>query len=398
MSDSLRPLESSSIDAELRIRLEGQIELLEDALPLFDSVLLALGRKAWTEDDRVTVRECVLQLPRIEEAVERATQHAQATRLTRALGEKRREIEIVAKARLGEVGAMAPPSLRGMLSAILELNRRQAVAPESGEQRLMRGPGPSAFSVLGLCAVALAPWAVSQAAWWLVLPVPALVWGLRWPRWALLADRLHLPAGRGQAARDVMPSELVGVELMGRSGLRLVVAGETIEVPCAEPERLESYLRLLGGTWLRGLEAREQPHVVLEAEAVESRERGLALLTGAGVMFVPKDRGELAVRALVDGKLRVVPELREVLALVARLPEQRLRDLAVRLGERADAVWLGRGEVVVERSANANLGVVVRSAPHPGPLPAGAGRGSFRVMIYGQAVVAEALLSRLQAT
>jgi hypothetical protein len=84
------PPESSSIDAGLRTRLEGKVELLEDSIALFDSVVTALNREEIGRDDLDTLREAVGQLPRIERGVEQLRAHAGTAPLI-ALVEKRRQ-------------------------------------------------------------------------------------------------------------------------------------------------------------------------------------------------------------------------------------------------------------------------------------------------------------------
>lgn len=73
-----RPPESAGIQSDLRIRLEGTIELLEDALPLMDSVHDLLSRDEPSRDDVSTLQECINQLPRLAQALDKAQQHETA--------------------------------------------------------------------------------------------------------------------------------------------------------------------------------------------------------------------------------------------------------------------------------------------------------------------------------
>lgn len=112
VSESFRPHESSSIDEDLRVRMEGAIELVEDALPLLDSVMYLLARTDASPDDVATLQVCLTQLPRIEEALAKLDRHPDAAQLARALSERRHAAQIAANERLAALG---PEALLGRL-------------------------------------------------------------------------------------------------------------------------------------------------------------------------------------------------------------------------------------------------------------------------------------------
>ena len=61
--------------------MEGGVELLEDALPLLDSVRRAVLRPHPTTDDVTTLREASVQWPRIEAALTRVRREPSAAEL-----------------------------------------------------------------------------------------------------------------------------------------------------------------------------------------------------------------------------------------------------------------------------------------------------------------------------
>ena len=402
MSESFRPHESSSIDAGLRTRLEGTIELLEDALPLLDSLMDVLARVEPSRDDVATLQECVTQLPRIDEAVDKAHRHEQSHTLTAAIGSRKRAAHLAANERLLSLGHDEVPSLRGAVSAVLELVRRQGTAPRPGEHALARSKSAPALLSLALGVVAAwAAYAVLGSGWALLLGVLAAVAVLRAlapKQWVLLPDRLFFsPKGAG-LAREVLPSSMRGLACDGDK-VSVQLADETIELHCESPERLVSLLHLLKGPWLAQLQSPPEKATVLEAMSEETKERGRALLSAEGLLFIPTASSNVAVRALCVETLPAPPTLEELLVLVGHLPAGRWSALGEHLVKTADARWFPKDAVTVEESANAHLGATLRcgeqgvrvtfgkaqletealisqlKAPHPDPLPAAQGEG-----------------------
>jgi hypothetical protein len=402
LSEPFRPHESSSIDAGLRTRLEGTIELLEDALPLLDSLMYVLARVETSRDDVATLQECVTQLPRIDEAVDKAHHHEQAHTLTAAIGSRKRAALLAANERLLALGHDEVPSLRGAVSAVLDLVRRQGTAPRPGEHELARSKSAPALLSLALGVVAAwAAYAVLGSGWALLLGVLAgfaVLRALAPKQWVLLPDRLFFPPKGAGLAREVLPSSIRG---LARDGDKVSVqlADETIELHCESPERLVSLLHLLKGPWLAQLRSPPEKATVLEAMTEETKERGRALLSGEGLLFIPAARVDAAVQVLCAEKLTAPPTLEELLVLIGHLPEGRWAALGEHLVKMADARWFPKGEITVEESANAHLGATLRcgeqrvrltfgkaqleaeaiisqlKAPHPGPLPAAQGEG-----------------------
>ncbi|MDP1829780.1 MAG: hypothetical protein Q8L48_41320 [Archangium sp.] len=404
MSESFRPHESSSIDAGLRTRLEGSVELLEDALPLLDSLMYLLARVETSRDDVATLQECVTQLPRIDEAVDKLNRHEQAHTLTVAVASRKKAALLAANERLLALGHDEVESLRGAVAAVLDLVRRQGTAPRPGEHELAHAKSAPVLLSLALGVVAAwAAFAVLGSAWAGLLGVLAGLAALRAlsPKpWVLLPDRLYLPARGAGLAREVLPSSIRGIARDGDQ-VSVQLADETLELHCESPEKLVSLLHLLKGPWLAQLESPPQKATVLEAMTEETKERGRALVSAEGLLFIPAARVDLAVKALCAEKLTAPPSIEELLVLIGHLPEGRWAALGDHLVKTADARWFPRGEVIVEESANAHLGATLRcgeqrvrvsfgkaqleaeavisrlkaEAPHPGPLPASQGEG-----------------------
>lgn len=387
MSESFRPHESSSIDAGLRTRLEGTVELLEDALPLLDSLMYLLARVEASRDDVATLQECVTQLPRIDEAVDRANRHEQAHTLTDAISSRKRAALLAANERLVALGHDEVPSLRGAVAAVLELVRRQGTAPRQGEHELARSKSAPVLLSLALGVVAAwAAYAVLGSGWAALLGVLAglaVLRALAPKEWVLLPDRLYFPPRGAGLAREVLPSSIRG---LARDGDQVSVrlADETLELHCASPERLVSLLHLLKGPWLAQLKSPPDKATVLEAMTEETKERGRAVLSAEGLLFIPAASVDAAVKALCVESLPVVPTLEELLVLIGHLPEGRWAALGEHLVRTAHARWFPRDAVTVEESAHAHLGATLRC-------------GEQRVRVtFGKAQLeAETLLARL---
>lgn len=364
------------------------MELLEDALPLLDSLMDLLARVEPSRDDVATLQECVTQLPRIDEAADKLNRHEQGHTLTVAIGSRKRAALQAANERLVSLGQDEVPSLRGAVSAVLELVRRQGTAPRPGEHELARSKGAP---VLLSCALGVvAAWAAFAAlgSGWAVLAGVvaglAVLRALSPRQWVLLPDRLYFPAAKGGGlAREVLPSS---IEALVRDGDKVSarLADETLELHCDSPEKLVSLLQLLKGPWLAQLKSPPEKAAVLEAITEETKVPGRALLSAEGLLFVPAELSEAAVKALCVETVTAPPSLAELLVLMGHLPEGRWAALGEHLVKMADARWFPKDAVTVEESANAHLGATLRC-------------GEQRVRVtFGKAQLeAEALLSRL---
>ncbi len=363
LSESFRPLESASIDAGLRIRLEGRIELLEDALPLLDSLTALMRREEPASDDVGTLQECVNQLPRIAEAIDRANLHSHATALTRAVGARVRVAHAEANQRLRQLGREEQPSLRAAVSSVLEVLKRQGKPPGPSERVFMAAPNVLwllAFAIGGGVAVMssmLGPLAP-------VLGAAALVVTLFTTAsrpWMLLADRLHLPAHRGSLARDILPSSISSILAQGNNTVRIEADGEVLDLETSTPAELASVLCLFKSPLLGWLKSTASWSTLIDAVDEASGEKGRALMGLDGVLFVPLAREKMVLGVLTHERLPAPPSLDAVLRLLAHVPTERWPALAEKLRVGADARWFPKGETVVVDSANSQLGITIRA-------------------------------------
>ncbi len=363
LTESFRPLESASIDAGLRIRLEGRVELLEDALPLLDSLGALMGRDEPASDDVGTLNECVNQLPRIAEAIDRANLHSQATALTREVGARVRVAHEEANKRLRRMNSPEQPSLRAAVSNVLELLRKQGKPPGPAERVFMTSPNVSwllAFAIGSGVAVTssmfgpLAPLLGAGA-----FVITLLMTASR--PWVLLADRLHLPAHRGAPSRDVLPSS-IGTISAQQNTVRIESDGEVLELKTSTPQELVSVLCLFKSPLLGWLKPTAGWSTLVDAVDEASGEQGRALMCMEGVLFVPASRAGLVLAALTHERLPAPPSLDAVLRLFAHVSTERWPALAHKLQAGADARWFPQGGTVVEDSANSQLGITVRTA------------------------------------
>lgn len=375
MSESYRPLESASIDADLRIRLEGRVELLEDALPLLDSLFALMGRDEPASGDVDTLQECVNQLPRLAEAIDKANLHTQATALTREVGSRVKLAHEESNHRLLKLSCEAQPSLRAAVSSVLEVLRRAGRPPGPAERVFMTSPNASWALALNIGV------GVSMLSSWLGPLAPVLgaaacvatLFATTSPPWVLLADRLHLPAYRGAVARDVLASSFSAIRVE-QNTVHLEVDGEVISLKAAAPDQLVSVLYLFQSPLLGWLKPAAGGSTLLDAVDEASGEKGRALLCLNGVLFVPSSKAGLVIGALTRERLPAPFSLDAVLRLFAHVPPERWPALAQKLRTGADARWFPRGETVVEDSANPQLGITVRSAGssvrlnHPGSI------------------------------
>lgn len=318
MSEALRPHESASVDEGLRIRLEGSIELLEDALPLLDSLRYLLARAENSRDDVATLHECVNQLPRIDEAIDKANRHETAHGLTQAVGARREQALIAANERLVTLGQPEAPSLRAAVSAILELLKRQGVPPRVGEVHLMESPGANWVLALLVGSVVasvffLFDWPIVGAGFGAMSCILALYFRGTEAPWILLPDRLFLPASWPRLSRELAPGSIQSVRVDAR-GVTLALEQEALHLRSQAPKELASKLRLLSSPWLSALQSPARAFVVLDAVDDSTQQKGRALVSREGVLFVPRERRALLISALTPHQLPTADDRRRAAA------------------------------------------------------------------------------------
>ncbi len=353
MSESFRPHESSGLDEDLRVRMEGTIELLEDALPLLDSLMYVLARVDSSPDDITTMQECVVQLPRIDEAIEKIARHQQARALTLALDQRKQAAHVAANERLAALGHRHSPSLRAGIVTMLDLLRRRGIAPATAEIRLMTSPARPWLGPLLISCLPIAPALLSG--WW-QLAVPAVIlnglawriWGTKYRRpWVLLADRLYFPERWPKLSRELPPRSIQQLTIEN-DVVWAHLSNEKLPLWSSSPKQLVSTLQLLRGVWLSGLISPARAFVLLDAVQTEGTISGRALISAEGVLFIPKDRLPLAIAALTTEVLPEAPSLDELLRLIAHLPGGRWAALGAHLETSAAARWLPRKILMLE--------------------------------------------------
>lgn len=363
VSESFRPHESSSIDEDLRVRMEGAIELVEDALPLLDSLMYLLARADASRDDVATLQECLIQLPRIDKAIERLERHPRAAELVRALGERKHAAQIAVNERLAALGQPAPASFPAAISTLLDLLRRQGIAPMLAERVLMKShPAPWRLALLIFCG-ASAPLVIlgNHPLFGLlygVLLAGSWVWWRRRKPWMLMADRLFFPSSWPKLPRELSPESIRHLSFEGEM-VTAKLANETLKLLSSTPKELVSVLHLLRGVWLSGLRSPARPFVLVDGIEQGGNEAGRALISAEGLLFVATSRRALLVKALTREALPTAPSLDQVLELIAHLPEGRWAAMGEHLEQSADACWFPRGGLSLEGEPQ-RLGATLR--------------------------------------
>lgn len=354
MNEDLRPPESINVGADLRTRLEGRVETLEDGVHLLESVTAALNREALTDDDLITLREAVLQLPRLNEALEAALKHDALGPLTRKFAERTRWVQDALSLTL----KAQPPSLRAGLSDVLARAKLAARPPRDGETQLMADepPGRGMAVLFGAVATLIFAGLVRDAAALWLAPVLMFVASKlmrRSPSWTLLPDRLHF-ADLGDEARDVAPSTIDGLSVT--RGFVMVRRGDSTKlVPSREPRRLLSWLELLRTPWLSNLESKPVPFALSPARDRTTNTEGVALVGREGVLFIAKSREALFLKSFTRVPLPDAPPFESVHALITHVPEGRWNGLGQHLANSCDAVWLPRSELKLDDSSGERL-------------------------------------------
>lgn len=328
VNDHLRRPEASPIDEALRLRLEGGVELLEDATALLDCVVALLESPELRADDLVTLREVISQLPRIEEALANAQRHEAAGSLVQVVVARQQQVAAAVKRVLrGE-----PPSLLEGLRSVQQQLRRQRVPIAAGETRFLEKPPQSLGPLLVLAAVgaiggASIPdrpspgWAVAAGLITFLLSYAVV---RRSPDWVLLPERLVV---RGASFWLSELEVFHPSTLWGASFTRLKVGAEQVEL--ADTEALNPLVSLMRSEWFRGLRPRPTGKVV-EVEG------GLRLEATEGALTVRQEQTTRALQALGGGAVT----LHQLFALLAHLPEGRVTRVAEQLEREAGAGWV----------------------------------------------------------
>ena len=364
MTESSRPPESSAIDEGLRIRLEGDVELLERALPSFDALHRVLESLEPSPDDVATLQQWINSLPRIDAALEESSRHEPAIALTRAIHARKAVAHAAANARLEFLGKAVQPSLRAALSKVLQWMQQQGLGPGHGETRLMASPTPplGVGVIAGIVLAALTS-PVLATPWNVLL---GLLGSLLWLRamtprpWVLLPDRMYFPALWPARPSQVTPAQLEDLTTYHHF-ISAQVPGEQVELHTPVPLELLALLVLLRGPWLSGLLGQARPSVLLDAEGGAPGQAGRALVTAQGVLFLSMTGADAAARSLTPEVLLAPPGQDKLLALLAHVPDQRWGALGTHLAAQRGALWLRRGEISVEPS-NPGRGVRLRSS------------------------------------
>lgn len=344
--------ETSSLDADLRIRLEGAGEVLEKTVPRLDEVTrrLAGGPALLDRDDLLELRTVLAELPSLDEALEKADRLEPARALAQDARRAREALWNQARATLealnrstGDAGLAE--TLRALIRALKYVGR--AAGPR--ERVLFSGTlsGPwlpfAMLALLGVSALAAMHW-----------PIPALLFGLAtwllWTRsgrtsWRMLPDRLQLEAPHAPLL-DVQYEDITGVTA-GPSEVEVHAEDLVLKLPTRNPEALARLLRSMHDT-MGSAAATPQPSAIVPV-ALGDGERGTAVFTAQGA-FVVLDRDERSALAqLFPGAEGT--KIEDALDLLAHLPPevlaQRIKDLP--------GTWWPVDETRVIETANASL-------------------------------------------
>ncbi len=347
MKQTLRPPETANADAGLRVRLEGGLELLEDALPLLDSVKRAVARPYPTSDDVTTLREASVQWPRIEAALTRVRREPGAAELVARIDAAMKELTAVVQKRTGA----QPSSPAVTLSMATSLVRNSDASPAPTETRLVQANPVRGDLGFGIAATALIIAMFSTQLWLLSLPLIVLSAAYGWKRraaplrWVLLPDRLHVDG------RNYAPAQTRVVTTSERT-LTLEANGDTHVLYTDATERVTAYLRALRTPLLQHLESRPTPHHIVDGQDHLSM-RGKALVMTRGVLFVPRDSTE----TVIDPFARI--DLPSLLLLLAHVPEGDWAALSQHL-ERTGAMWFPQSTSSRVDEPNNSLSLLLR--------------------------------------
>lgn len=344
---------TSSLDADLRIRLEGAGEVLEGAAARLEAARqrLSEGLSNLVRDDVDALKAVLASLPAVDDALAKADRLDGAQVLAAEVRRAREALVPVARAALAQLGrdevtGGLAEHLRALVAALKHLGR--PVGPR--ELALFEGgSGDAAFRwFLAAEAVAAGLMLVGAAQAGAPLAALALVAWLmmrgRQQRWRLLPDRLQVER-RGAPLIDVQYEDLTGVA--AKLGRVLVRAGELeLSLSSARPTALEKLLRSLM-QHMGGAKATPGASVVLTGSLEERSVR--ALVVPQGVWIIERGDERTVIDAVLPGHDGA--SLEDALHALAHLP-------AVLLARRLEGLpgtWWPADETRIVETANASL-------------------------------------------
>jgi len=316
-------LQTSRLDAELRIRLEGAAERLERALAQLESATRALNRPpdALVPDDVAELRLALHGWAAVDEALEHAERHEGAQALVTSVRRAReglgaevtKWLELLKLPR--EDGGPAEQARR-LVKALAHLGRPAGPNERALFETHAALPWPAFFTSQAL-ALAVATFASGGAG----IAVSALGVALflalsresNEVRWRLFADRLQL-ARPGEPLLDLQYEAITQVTETG-GGVTVSTAELSVELPTRGPHGLARLLRSMAAT-MGAATATPSDHAV--ADVTVDGIRGKALVTATGAYVVRETEFDQLVSAVLPGAEHA--HLDQALALLCHLP------------------------------------------------------------------------------
>ena len=290
--------------------------MLEDAIPLLQAVATLLQREECSADDLNTLREAINQLPRIEGALEAASEHEAMGPLARLVVEQKKT-----------VGEALPTNVKATLEARLSWALKKSLhrlPPQPDETRFLEGERVMLwpFVVIGLLIAGVdrvghGDW----SRWWVGALVSSLLLaiGRKAPHWVLLADRIYVGGVNLRIAEiRSLHDGLFGLVEVSTSAGRAAI----------DPEA-KGLLSLLRTDWFKEMCTRPTGNVTEVGE-------GLRLEAPDGTLTV-RDVA-LALKSF-DGA-QVTPH--QLFVVLAHVPVGRLKAVAEHLQKSAGAEWTAR--------------------------------------------------------
>lgn len=344
--------QTSSLDAELRIRLEGGAEVLEAAATRLERLgeRLGAGLPALDREDVDELKAALAALPAVDDALEKADRLDGAHALAADVRRARDALVPRIAAALTSLGHPAPESgfaaqLRALIAALKYLGRR----PGPRERALFEGRGTTGWwAVLALELLALA--GVFAGVPQVSLPAGAVVLlvylARRKPRtrWRLMPDRVQLERP-GAPLLEVQYEDIQSVS-RGAASVELGLGDATLTLPTVRPAALEKLLRSMR-QHMGGAKATPGASVVLTGSLEERSVR--ALVVPQGVWLIERGDERTVIDAVLPG--RDGASLEDALHALSHLP-------AVLLARRIEGLpgtWWPADETRVVETANASL-------------------------------------------
>jgi hypothetical protein len=343
---------TSSLDADLRIRLEGAAEVLEQAVAQLETATRQLARSPneLVRDDVVDLKAVLAGWAAVDEAIERAQRHEEAAALVARVRQAREALgREVAKwlAMLGlPVEASAPAEqLRGLMKGLAYVGRPAGPNERAlfeGEDRRPWGyfaaAQAAAAGVMAYLspAIGLAAAAISGVGFLALTRRPSPV------RWTLFPDRLQVD----RPASPLIDVQYEAITAVLVDGHRVIVttADFSLELSSLNANGLARLIRSMGESMGA---ASPTPGVgVVVPVSFGDRRLGTALFTPSGALVVHETDATAFVNAVLPGAER--PTVQSALAMLRHLPApvlaERLRGLP--------ASWWPADEMLVQESAN----------------------------------------------